>query len=89
MRTEKKLKLRQLRRWRIRKKVSGTGQRPRMAVCFTAQNIHVQFIDDTIGKTLAAAGRVLGPKGAKGGARLWRVGELLESLTPVDPAPSR
>ena len=55
MRTEKKAKLKQLRRWRIRKKISGTGQRPRMAVCFSSENIHVQFIDDTVGKTLAAA----------------------------------
>jgi large subunit ribosomal protein L18 len=58
MRTEKKLKLRQLRRYRIRKKVTGTSQRPRMAVCFTSENIHVQFIDDTAGKTLAAASTV-------------------------------
>ncbi len=58
MRTEKKLKLRQLRRYRIRKKVTGTPQRPRMAVCFTSENIHVQFIDDTAGKTLAAASTV-------------------------------
>jgi large subunit ribosomal protein L18 len=67
MRTEKKLKLRQLRRYRIRKKVTGTPQRPRMAVCFTTQNIHVQFIDDTIGKTLAAASTVtkVATKGAK------------------------
>ena len=35
MRTEKKQKLKQLRRWRIRKKVTGTSVRPRMAVCFT------------------------------------------------------
>jgi large subunit ribosomal protein L18 len=58
MRTEKKLKLRQLRRYRIRKKVTGTSERPRMAVCFTSENIHVQFIDDTAGKTLAAASTV-------------------------------
>ena len=58
MRTEKKQKLKQLRRWRIRKKVTGTGTRPRMAVCFTSENIHVQFIDDTVGKTLAAASTV-------------------------------
>ena len=55
MRIEKKQKLRQLRRWRIRKKVLGTAERPRMAVCFTQKNIHVQFIDDTAGKTLAYA----------------------------------
>ena len=55
MRTEKKHKLAQLRRWRIRKKVSGTEERPRMSVCFTNKNIHVQFIDDAAGVTLAAA----------------------------------
>ncbi len=58
MRTEKKQKLAQLRRWRIRKKVAGTSARPRMAVCFTNENIHVQFIDDDAGKTIAAASTV-------------------------------
>ena len=55
MRTDKKLHLAKLRHYRIRKKVAGTKERPRMAVCFTSQNIHVQFIDDTAGVTLAAA----------------------------------
>lgn len=64
MRTEKKLKLKQLRRWRIRKKISGTSARPRMAVCFSSDNIHVQFIDDAAGRTLAAASTV-----SKGEAR--------------------
>ena len=58
MRTEKKHKLQQLRRWRIRKKITGTKNRPRMAVCFTSENIHVQFIDDTAGVTIAAASTV-------------------------------
>jgi large subunit ribosomal protein L18 len=47
--------MQQLRRWRIRNKLSGTKERPRMSVCFTNQNIHVQFIDDRAGVTLAAA----------------------------------
>jgi large subunit ribosomal protein L18 len=55
MRTEQKQKLAQLRRWRIRKKISGTKERPRMAVCFTNQHIHVQFIDDAAGVTVASA----------------------------------
>ena len=55
MRTEKKHKLAKLRQWRVRKKVSGTKERPRMAVCFTQKNIHVQFVDDIAGVTLAAA----------------------------------
>jgi large subunit ribosomal protein L18 len=66
MRIEKKQKLKQLRRWRIRKKVAGTSVRPRMAVCFTNENIHVQFIDDDAGVTLAAASTVskVAPKDA-------------------------
>ena len=58
MRTEKKLRLKQLRQWRIRKKVVGTKDRPRMSVCFTNENIHVQFIDDDAGATIAAASTV-------------------------------
>jgi large subunit ribosomal protein L18 len=54
MRTEQKHELAVRRRWRIRKKVSGTKERPRMSVCFTNKNIHVQFIDDVAGVTVAA-----------------------------------
>lgn len=55
MRNEKKQRLAKLRHWRIRKKVSGTKDRPRMAVCFTSQHIYVQFIDDVAGVTVASA----------------------------------
>ena len=55
MRTQDKQRLGQLRRWRIRKKVRGSKERPRMAVCFANKNIHVQFIDDDAGATLATA----------------------------------
>ena len=55
MRTDKKQKLKQLRQWRIRNKISGTKDRPRMAVCFSNENIYVQFIDDAAGATLASA----------------------------------
>jgi len=54
MRTEKKLDLARRRHWRVRTKVSGTQERPRMSVKFTEKNIHVQFIDDNAGRTLAA-----------------------------------
>ena len=54
MRTEKKHKLARLRHWRVRGKVSGTHERPRMSVCFTNQHIYVQFIDDAAGRTLSA-----------------------------------
>ena len=55
MRTEQKHNLAVRRHWRVRSKISGTPERPRMAVCFTQRNIHVQFIDDVTGVTLAAA----------------------------------
>jgi large subunit ribosomal protein L18 len=55
MRPEVKRNLRQLRRWRIRKKVRGTAERPRLAVKFTGEHIYVQLIDDTKGATVAAA----------------------------------
>ena len=55
MRPEVKRKTEQKRRWRIRNKVKGTAQRPRMSVRFTERNIYVQFIDDDAGKTLASA----------------------------------
>jgi large subunit ribosomal protein L18 len=54
MRTEQKHKLALRRRWRVRRKIGGTKERPRMSVCFTNKNIHVQFIDDEAGATLAA-----------------------------------
>ncbi len=55
MRTQQKQRLAKLRHWRVRRKISGSKDRPRMSVCFTNQNIHVQFIDDAAGVTLAAA----------------------------------
>lgn len=55
MQHAKKKKLRQLRKWRIRKKVVGTTERPRMSVVFSNEHIYVQFIDDSKGVTLASA----------------------------------
>jgi large subunit ribosomal protein L18 len=47
-----KLTLRQKRIWRIRKKVVGTAERPRLCVSFTNKHIYAQAIDDASGKTL-------------------------------------
>lgn len=46
--------LKQKRRWRVRKKVKGTQDRPRLTVCFTNKHIYAQAIDDDNGKTLLA-----------------------------------
>ena len=40
---------------RIRKKISGTPERPRLAVHFSGKHIYAQVIDDDAGKTLASA----------------------------------
>lgn len=54
---------------RVRNKVHGTPERPRMSVKFTGQHIYVQFIDDGVGSTLAAISTQ-----AKdlGGEALWK-----------------
>jgi large subunit ribosomal protein L18 len=43
---------------RLRQKLSGTAERPRMSVCLTSKHIYVQFIDDVAGTTLASASTV-------------------------------
>jgi large subunit ribosomal protein L18 len=48
---ERRLKI----KTRIRGKISGTAQRPRMTVFRSNKQIYVQLIDDIAGKTLAAA----------------------------------
>lgn len=45
----------QRRKIRVRKKISGTTERPRLNVFRSNKSIYAQIIDDTTGKTLAAA----------------------------------
>ncbi len=40
---------------RLRKRVSGTPERPRLVVNRSSRHIHVQLVDDTAGRTLASA----------------------------------
>lgn len=56
------------RRKRVRSKVSGTAERPRLAVFRSSQHIYVQLIDDVSGRTLVAASD-LGLKRTSGGRR--------------------
>jgi len=46
---------RQRRKFRVRKRLKGTPERPRLTVSRTLRNISVQVVDDSIGKTLASA----------------------------------
>ena len=52
MNTVHKANLLQKRRWRIRKKVTGTAIRPRLSVKFSAKNIYAQAINDDTGTTI-------------------------------------
>lgn len=65
---------------RVRKSISGTPERPRLAVFRSARHISAQVIDDSSGRTLAAAGTVEpGLRGASGGnlAAATAVGRLI------------
>ncbi|HNT42221.1 MAG: 50S ribosomal protein L18 [Bacteroidales bacterium] len=48
---ERRLRIRR----RIRKKISGTAEKPRLTVFRSNTNIYVQFVDDVTGRTLASA----------------------------------
>jgi len=55
MATKSKPELRAARHERLRKKVEGTPQRPRLAVFRSTKHIYAQIVDDTKGHTLVAA----------------------------------
>jgi large subunit ribosomal protein L18 len=63
---------------RVRKKVLGTAERPRLAVFRSNKGIHAQLIDDASGRTVAAAGwlQIKGFKGNKT-EQAAEVGKLL------------
>ena len=46
---------RSIRRHRVRKRINGVGERPRLAVFRSARHIYAQIIDDARGTTLVAA----------------------------------
>lgn len=53
-----KNKVRQNRHLRVRRKISGTAERPRLCVFRSNKHIYAQVIDDVEGKTLVAASTV-------------------------------
>ena len=55
---EKALRL-QRRQWSVRNSLSGTSERPRLAVFRSDKHIYAQLIDDYAGRTLAAAASTL------------------------------
>lgn len=64
---------------RIRAKISGTAERPRVAVFKGHKHVYAQAIDDTSSKTLAAVNTAQIKKGAKT-ARASAAGKKLAEL---------
>ncbi len=64
---------------RVRLKISGTAERPRLSVYRSLKHIHAQLVDDLNGLTLASAstvtGELKGSKSNKDGAK--KLGEVL------------
>ena len=49
---------RQRRKFRVRKRIRGTAEQPRLTIFRSHRHIYAQLIDDAIGKTVASASTV-------------------------------
>ena len=79
-------------KYRVRNKISGTAERPRMSVFRSNKQIYVQVIDDDAQKTLVAASS-LGLEKMNKSEQAEKVGEMVEfggllgyaPVMPVNP----
>lgn len=56
MNHDKKIRMQKVRRaWRVRKRIRGTADRPRLCVMRSLKHMYAQLIDDMEGKTIASA----------------------------------
>ncbi len=53
--SQQKIEKRARRHHRVRSRITGTAERPRLAVFRSAKHVYAQLIDDAKGKTLASA----------------------------------
>jgi len=74
--TDKSVKRLKIKR-RIRSKISGDSQRPRLSVFRSNKQIYAQIIDDKAGKTLAAASSLGMTEKVAKKEQAAKVGELL------------
>jgi large subunit ribosomal protein L18 len=79
-RTSARASSRTRRHLRVRKKITGSAERPRLVVTRSARNIYAQLVDDVAGHTLASAStletEIRGGSGDKK-AKAHQVGKLL------------
>ena len=59
-------RLRKVRQARVRKKISGTAERPRLSVFRSLRHIYAQVIDDSSGRTIVSASSQESLEGAAG-----------------------
>ncbi|KAB7746629.1 50S ribosomal protein L18 [Nostocoides sp. F2B08] len=79
-RAKGKVAARGRRHLRVRKRLSGTAERPRLVVSRSTRHIFVQVVDDTVGKTLASASTMEADLRSFDGdktAKAKKVGELI------------
>ena len=62
---------------RVRVTVTGTGERPRLSVYRSLNHVYAQLIDDSTGRTLAAASTVQLKEKASGAAAAVAVGKAI------------
>lgn len=72
-----KLKSRSVKRVKIRKKIKGSNERPRLSVFKSNKNISAQLIDDVTGKTLLSVSTRTDIKDKSGKDAAFEVGKLI------------
>ncbi|MGH2684368.1 MAG: 50S ribosomal protein L18 [Actinomycetota bacterium] len=79
MRADLKRESRQRRHRRVRKRIQGAAERPRLAVYRSNRHIYVQLVDDVAGRTLASASSLEEDARGNGDKKVVakRVGELI------------
>src|SRR5690242_16485747 len=75
--TSKRVVSRQKNKVRIRRKVHGTTERPRLTVFRSGKHMYAQVVDDTNGTTLAAASTVVDKGSGKKSDLAKHVGQVL------------
>jgi large subunit ribosomal protein L18 len=71
---------RQLRHLRVRKKVAGTAERPRLVVFRSDKHIYAQLVDDAAGRTIATVSSL---KVAASGKKTERAAEVGKQVAVV------
>src|SRR5262245_13232807 len=72
-----KQQARRRRHFRVRKKITGTAERPRLAVYRSNRHVQAQVIDDGTGRTLAAASSLESDLRGNGVGAAKKVGETV------------